>query len=84
MNRQSKIWTRLSALCLALLLAVGMLGTTAFAANDIVANTGSITVENVEGGVTVSATEEKSTRGCRLPAASFTLAPQALAMTAIR
>ena len=55
MNRQSKIWTRLSALCLALLLAVGMLGTTAFAANDIVANTGSITVENVEGGVTVSA-----------------------------
>ena len=54
MNRQSKIWTRLSALCLALLLAVGMLGTTAFAAN-IVENTGSITVGNVEDGVTVSA-----------------------------
>ncbi len=54
MNRQSKIWTRLSALCLALLLAVGMLGTTAFAAG-IVEDTGSITVANVEDGVTVSA-----------------------------
>ncbi len=54
MNGQSKIWTRLSALCLALLLAVGMLGTTAFAAG-IEADKGSITVENVEDGVTVSA-----------------------------
>ena len=54
MNRQSKIWARVSALCLALLLAVGMLGTTAFAA-DIVENTGSITVGGVETDVTVSA-----------------------------
>lgn len=54
MNRQTKILTRLSALCFALLLAVSMFAITAFAAG-IEENTGSITVSGVEGGVSVRA-----------------------------
>lgn len=54
MKRGSNIGKRLTALCLTLLLAVGMMATAAFAA-PVVENTGSIAVSGVEKDVTVSA-----------------------------
>ena len=54
MNKRSNTWKRLTALCLSLLLAVGIFSATAFAA-PIAESTGSIKVTGVEDGVTVSA-----------------------------
>lgn len=54
MNKRHGTWARLTTLCLTLLLAVGIMGTTAWAA-PIAADTGSITVSGVEDDVTVSA-----------------------------
>ena len=53
MKRKSGALKKLAALCLTLLMALGMLGTTAFAA--VAENSGSIKVEDVEEGVTVNA-----------------------------
>lgn len=54
MNKKYGTWTRLMALCLTLLLAVGVFGTAALAA-PIKENTGSITVSDVEDDVAVNA-----------------------------
>lgn len=54
MNKKYGTWTRLMALCLTLLLAVGVFGTAALAA-PIVKDTGSIEVSDVEDGVAVNA-----------------------------
>lgn len=54
MNKKYGTWTRLMALCLTLLLAVGVFGTAALAA-PIVENTGSISVTVEESDVAVNA-----------------------------
>lgn len=53
MNKKYGTWTRLMALCLTLLLAVGVFGTAALAARIETDTTGSIEVSGVEDGVDV-------------------------------
>lgn len=53
MNKKYGTWTRLMALCLTLLLAVGVFGTAALAARIEKDTTGSIEVSGVEDGVDV-------------------------------
>lgn len=55
MNKKYGTWTRLMALCLTLLLAVGVFGTAALAAPIVENTTGSIEVSGVENGVDVNA-----------------------------